>query len=38
VWDPWDNFKAYLDDLKNTDIYTLRRIIPADRDKEWGDK
>jgi NAD(P)-dependent dehydrogenase (short-subunit alcohol dehydrogenase family) len=38
VWDPWDNFQSYLEDLKTTDIYTLRRIIPADRDKEWGHK
>jgi NAD(P)-dependent dehydrogenase (short-subunit alcohol dehydrogenase family) len=38
VWDPWETFQTYIEDLKNTDIYTLRRITPADRDKAWGDK
>jgi NAD(P)-dependent dehydrogenase (short-subunit alcohol dehydrogenase family) len=37
VWDPWKDLPNYLSDLKNTDIYTLRRIIPKDRGKEWGD-
>ena len=38
VWDPWSDFKANMPDLKGTDIYTLRRIVPADRGKTWGDK
>jgi 3-oxoacyl-[acyl-carrier protein] reductase len=37
VWDPWKDLPHYLDDLKNSDIYTLRRIIPKDRGKVWGD-
>jgi len=37
VWDPWKDFSKYLDDLINSDIYTLRRIIPKDRGKAWGD-
>jgi NAD(P)-dependent dehydrogenase (short-subunit alcohol dehydrogenase family) len=36
VWDPWESLPANLEDLKKTDIYTLRRIIPKDRGKEWG--
>lgn len=36
-WDPWKDLPAHLDDLKNTDIYTLRRIIPGERGKDWGD-
>ncbi len=36
VWDPWREFTDQLDDLKGTDIYTLRRIIPKDRGKDWG--
>jgi NAD(P)-dependent dehydrogenase (short-subunit alcohol dehydrogenase family) len=36
VWDPWKKFPEYSEDLKNSDIYTLRRITPADRGKEWG--
>jgi NAD(P)-dependent dehydrogenase (short-subunit alcohol dehydrogenase family) len=37
VWDPWQSFDQYRDDLKNSDIYTLRRIVPKDRGKNWGD-
>ena len=37
VWDPWREFPDRLDDLKGTDIFTLRRIIPKDRAKDWGD-
>ncbi len=37
IWDPWQDLPNYIDDLKNSDIYTLRRIIPKDRGKEWGD-
>jgi len=38
VWDPWEDLPKYLDNLKTTDIYTLRRIVPKDRGKEWGDR
>lgn len=37
IWDPWTSFENYKDDLKSSDIYTLRRIIPAERGKTWGD-
>lgn len=37
VWDPWAKLTHHLEDLKNSDIYTLRRITPGDRGKEWGD-
>jgi 3-oxoacyl-[acyl-carrier protein] reductase len=30
-WDPWDRFEEFKEKLKNTDIYTLRRIVPEDR-------
>lgn len=36
VWDPWSSLPEHLDDLKTTDIYTLRRIVPKDRGKTWG--
>ena len=36
-WDPWENLERYEADL-NSDIYTLRRIVPKDRGKTWGDK
>lgn len=37
IWDPWQDFSKYICDLKNSDIYTLRRITPQDRSKTWGD-
>jgi len=36
-WDPWKHFELLKDDLAKTDIYTLRRIIPAERGKSWDD-
>lgn len=37
VWDPWEQFPGHLEDLKKSDIYTLRRIVPKDRGQSWGD-
>jgi len=36
VWDPWKEFPQHRDDLKKTDIFTLRRIVPKDRGLTWG--
>lgn len=36
VWDPWPELPQRLDDL-NSDVYTLRRIVPRDRGLDWGD-
>jgi 3-oxoacyl-[acyl-carrier protein] reductase len=36
VWDPWPSLAEHLDDLNGSDIYTLRRIVPKDRGKTWG--
>jgi NAD(P)-dependent dehydrogenase (short-subunit alcohol dehydrogenase family) len=38
VWDPWETLPNHLDELNGTDIYTLRRIMPKDRDMTWGDR
>ena len=38
VWDPWEEFPGHLEDLKKSDIYTLRRIVPKDRGLAWGDR
>jgi 3-oxoacyl-[acyl-carrier protein] reductase len=35
VWDPWHNLAAHLEELRRTDVYTLRRIVPDDRDLKW---
>lgn len=37
IWDPWVELAKYKGDLDTTDIYTLRRIIPKERNKSWGD-
>lgn len=34
VWDKWEDFSRHKEDLRNSDIYTLRRITPADRGKK----
>jgi NAD(P)-dependent dehydrogenase (short-subunit alcohol dehydrogenase family) len=36
-WDPWEKLREFKNDLGG-DIYTLRRIVPKDRGKIWGDK
>ena len=35
VWDPWEHLPEHRADL-DSDIYTLRRIVPRDRGKDWG--
>ena len=38
VWDPWASLQDHRADLDDSDIYTLRRIVPQDRAKTWGNK
>jgi len=38
VWDPWENLANRRTELDETDVYTLRRIVPKDRGMEWGDR
>ena len=35
VWDRWDQLESHAEELKESDIYTLRRIIPSDRGFNW---
>jgi NAD(P)-dependent dehydrogenase (short-subunit alcohol dehydrogenase family) len=37
IWDPWSTLHDHLTDLSDTDVYTLRRIVPKDRRLTWGD-
>ena len=37
LWDPWQKFPSMIEQLKTSDIYTLRRIVPADRGENWGE-
>ena len=34
-WDPWANLAAHRDELAQSDIYCLRRIVPEDRGKKF---
>lgn len=36
VWDPWESFPHHLEQLSNSDVYTLRRIVPRDRGLDFG--
>jgi 3-oxoacyl-[acyl-carrier protein] reductase len=36
-WDNWEEWPNNLDQLKNSDLYTLRRITGRDRGQQWGD-
>jgi 3-oxoacyl-[acyl-carrier protein] reductase len=36
VWDPWEQLHDRMAELASSDIYTLRRIVPGDRGKDWG--
>ena len=35
VWDPWDRLPQHLADIEQSDVYTLRRIVPKDRGLPW---
>lgn len=38
VWDPWQDLEALAGEIQDTDVYTLRRIIPQDRSMPWGNE
>jgi 3-oxoacyl-[acyl-carrier protein] reductase len=38
VWDDWAHWTEYVEELRTSDVYTLRRIVGRDRGFEWGDK
>lgn len=35
IWDPWPTLASRRDVLRDSDIYTLRRIVPQDRKLDW---
>lgn len=37
VWDPWETLPEHAEDLRQGDVYTLRRVVPKDRGLTWGD-
>ena len=38
LWDDWQAWPAHIEELRNSDVYTLRRITGRDRGTGWGDK
>jgi 3-oxoacyl-[acyl-carrier protein] reductase len=34
-WDPWRTLHEHREELTNSDIYCLRRVVPEDRGKKW---
>lgn len=36
VWDRWQDLPRHREELATSDIYTLRRIVPEDRGKDWS--
>jgi NAD(P)-dependent dehydrogenase (short-subunit alcohol dehydrogenase family) len=37
IWDPWPQLAKRAQELANSDIYTLRRIVPRDRGLNWDE-
>ena len=37
VWDKWKDWPEHLDELRNSDAYTLRRFVGRDYGFDWGD-
>ena len=35
IWDPWETLTERKQQLQETDVYTLRRIVPKDRGLDW---
>ena len=38
VWDDWAHWTDHVEELRSSDVYTLRRIVGRDRGFAWGDK
>lgn len=36
-WDKWSDWPEHIDQLRESDLYTLRRITGRDRGQTWGD-
>jgi NAD(P)-dependent dehydrogenase (short-subunit alcohol dehydrogenase family) len=36
VWDPWRDLLARREELRASDVYTLRRIVPEGGGKDWS--
>lgn len=37
IWDRWKDLPSHLEELRRTDVYTLRRITASDRGLKWDE-
>lgn len=37
-WDPWPALGGHREELAQSDVYCLRRIVPEDRGQKWNDQ
>jgi len=37
IWDPWETLASHREELRRSDVYTLRRILPRDRGLDWDE-
>ena len=35
-WDPWRTLGTHRQEIQNSDLFTLRRIVPKDRGLTWN--
>ena len=35
LWDNWQEIPGHLEEIRSSDIFTMRRIVPSDRGYEW---
>jgi len=38
LWDNWEEWPNHMEELQQSDVYSLRRITGRDRGMQWGDK
>ncbi len=34
-WDDWTSWPGHLEEIQDSDLFTLRRIVPRDRGRDW---
>ena len=37
-WDAWENWPSHLEEIQNSELYTLRRVTARDKGFDWGDR
>lgn len=37
-WDAWENWPSHMEEIKDSELYTLRRVTARDEGLSWGDR